>query len=305
MAFQHRAVVVAALFVSACGGGGGGEPAPAPPPLAGTPAEALRLAGQATMDVAAMVWSLAFDVQNTLVLAPSETARTRACAEGGRTVLTRPSAELLRIEHEACVITGIRFNGRVEADGALVTADASGTAWAGTVRMTDFDIRIGGSDPRSQRTSLTATGSGSVNSSAQPLSLQFSALTVQRAPTALGRDAVLSSASLRVERIPVTSIRDLYAIEGCVGLAATGLAAELCLDAGSRIGLIENVGSEQLSGRLRWNAGTPGGFDARLRITPAGPAGSTGLRIELDLDNNGSFEASATLDRNTDIGLRL
>jgi len=27
--------------------------------------------------------------------------------------------------------------------------------------------------------------------------------------------------------------------------------------------------------------------------------------VELDLDNNGSFEASALLDRSTDIGLRL
>lgn len=303
MSHLRRAALAAAFLLSACGGGGG-DPAPTPPATT-TPAEALRLSGQAAMDVTAMAWSLAADVQNTLVTAPSETERTLACAGGGRTRVTRPAASLLRIEHEACVIAGLGFSGRVEAEDAVVTRDSAGTAWSGTVRMVDFGIRSEGSSPRSQTLSVVATGSGRVASSTQPLLLQLSGLTVRRSPTALGRDATLTSASLRVERIPVSSIRDLYGLEGCVALAAQGLAAELCIDAGSRIGLIENVADERLTGRLRWNAGSPGGFDARLRITPGGGLGTTSLRIELDLDNNGSFETSATLDRNTDIGLRL
>lgn len=298
-----RAALAAAFLLSGCGGGGG-DPAPTPPATT-TPAEALRLTAQATMDVTAMVWSLAADVQNTLVTAPSETERTLACSGGGRTLVTRPAADLLRIQHEACVISGLAFNGRIEAEGATVTRDSAGTAWSGTVRMVDYGIRSEGSSPRSQMLSVVATGSGRVASLSQPLALQLSGLTVRRSPTALGRDATLSSASLQVERIPSGVIRDLYGLAGCVAFAAQGLAAELCLDPGSRIGLVENVGGEQLTGRLRWNAGQPGGFDARLRITPGGGPGTFALRVELDLDNNGSFEASALLDRSTDIGLRL
>jgi hypothetical protein len=299
---RRRAALVAAFVLAGCGGGGGGDPAPAPP-AANPTAEQLRLAGQATMDVAALAWSLAADVQNTLVFAPSEAARTVACEGGGRTVVTRPVAGLLRIDHEACVVAGIALGVRVEAEDAIVSSGAKGTAWSGTVRMNEFSTSSGGSSPRSR--TLAATGSGSVSSTSQPLTLQLSGLSARRSPSALGRDAVLGSTSLRVQRVPVSTTRDLYALEGCVTFTAPGLVAELCLDAGSRIGLIENVTDEQLSGRLRWNAGTPGGFDTRLRITPGGATGSTGLRIELDLDNNGSYETSATLDRNTDIGLRL
>ena len=299
----RQAALAAAFLLSGCGGGGG-DPAPTPPATT-TPAEALRLTGQAAMDVTAMAWSLAADVQNTLVTAPSETERTLACSGGGRTLLTRPAADLLRIQHEACVISGLAFNGRIEAEGATVTRDPAGTAWSGTVRMVDYSIRSEGSSPRSQTINVVATGSGRVASFSQPLVLQLSGLTVRRSPTALGRDATLTSASLRVERIPTGVVRDLYGLEGCVAFTAQGLVADLCLDTGSRIGLVENVADEQLTGRLRWNAGQPGGFDARLRITPAGGPGTFALRIELDFDNNGSFEAAATLDRSTDIGLRL
>lgn len=309
MTMHSRAALVAALFLVGCGGGGGGADSPPAPPPPGpiAPADALRLTGQAVMDTATLVWSLAADVQNTLVTAPAETPRTAACGGGGRTVVTRPTPALLRIEHEACTLSGVTFGGRVEAEGAVVTLGLDGTNWEGTVRMAGFSATSGGSSPRSQLASLTASGNGSVSTRAQPLTLQFTGLSARRSPSALGRDATLASPSLRVERLPARSgpTRDLYALEGCVSFTASGLAAELCLDAGSRIGLVENVGDEVLTGRLRWNAGTPGGFDARLRITPAGAVGSSGLRIELDLDGNGSFETAATLDRSTDIGLRL
>ncbi len=302
-----RAALTAAFLLSACGGGGGGgesPPAPPAPPAAVTPAEAVRLAGQAVMDVTELVWALSADVQNTLVTAPSERERSADCPQGGRNSTTRPSATLLRIDYEACRIDGLLFGGRVEAQDALVTLDGAGTHWGGTVRFVAFGVAGNG---RSQTVSTTAVGSGRVQGAGQPLALQFSSLQATRTPDALGRGATLSSTLLSVERIPAPSgpIRDLFALLGCVTFTAAGLNAELCIDAGSRIALLENVGTEPLSGRLRWNVGTPGGFDARLRATPGGAPGSTSLRIELDLDGNGSFEAAATLDRVTDIGLRL
>jgi hypothetical protein len=299
------AALVAAFVLSACGGGGGGGEKPPPPPGPISQAEALRLAGQAVMDVTTVAWALSFDVQNTLVTAPGEAVRTASCPQGGRTLVTRPGTGLLRIEHEACRFGDLTFGGLVEADGAMVKVDSTGTQWSGTVRMNNFSAITTGSSPRSQTLSVTATGAGTVSTRAQPLTLQLSGLVARRTPSALGRDATLTSAALRVQRIP-GALDDLYALEGCVALSASGLAAELCIDAGSRIGLVQNVADEQLTGRLRWNAGTPAGFDARLRISP--PAGGTDrnvLRIELDLDNNGSFEASVSLDRSTGIGLRL
>jgi hypothetical protein len=185
----------------------------------------------------------------------------------------------------------------------MASTDAGVTTWSGTVRWTGFRADLGSSV---QTVSSTATGSGRILSASvqQPMSMELRGLVATRTPDALGRGATLGSSLLRVERIPASPL-DLYALEGCVSLTATGLAGELCIDAGSRIALVQNIGSEQLTGRLRWNAGTPGGFDARLRISPTGAAGSSALRVELDLDNNGSFETSATLDRYTDIGLRI
>lgn len=308
MRTPRQAAFVAAFALSACGGGGGGD-TPAPP-AAIAPADALRLAAQAVMDVAELAWALSFDLQNTVVSAPGETVRDVACAQGGRTVVSRPAAGLLRIEQQGCQLAGITADGRVEAEDAVVSADADGTSWVGTVRWAAYSVADGS---RAQRVSATVTGSGFVENVAgtrtrgQPMSMQFSALSATRTPDALSRGATLASAALRVDRQPanLALARDLYALNGCVGITAPGVAAELCLDAGSQIALLENVGSEQLSGRLRWNAGTPGGFDARLRATPGGAPGTSTLRIELDLDGNGSLESSATLDRTTDIGLRL
>lgn len=302
--FRLRQAALSAAFVlSACGGGGGGGDAPPAPPAAITPAEALRTTAQAVMDVTEMAWALSSDLQITATTAPAEAVRTATCAQGGTTAVTRPRADLLRIEHQACRIGGLTVGGVVEADGAIATSDAGTTNWAGTVRWTGYRVELSSSV---QTVSGTATGSGRIFSASlqQPMSMQLSGLVATRTPDALGRGATLSSSALRVERIPAGTL-DLYALEGCVTLAATGLHAELCLGAGSRIALLQNVGTEQLTGQLRWNAGTPGGFAAPLRITPGGAPGSTTLRIELDLDNNGSFEASATLDRSTDIGLRI
>jgi hypothetical protein len=307
----RRAALAAAVLVTACGGGGGGGEAPVPtPPIAITPSEALRLSAQAVMDLTELAWALSSDVQNTVVTAPSATAASVDCAQGGRAVTTRPTQDLVRIEYQACRLIDTTFGGQVETDGAVVTVDADGTGWSGTVRFAQFST-IGNS--LAYTVSAAATGAGFIDNvftspaSGQPMSMQVSGLTATRTPDALGRGATLSSALLRVERIPGETgvLRDLYALEGCVNFSAAGLAAELCIDAGSRIALLENVGPEQLAGRLRWNAGTPAGFDTRLRLSPAGAAGSTNLRVELDLDNNGSFETAATLDRSTDIGLRL
>lgn len=302
-AAHSAAFVLTALVLSACGGGGGGGDAPPAPPAAITPTEALRTTAQAVMDVTELAWALSSELQITVTTAPAETARTVACTQGGTTVVSRPRTDLLRIEHLACRVGGLTVGGVVEADGASVASDAGVTNWAGTVRWAGYRVELSSSV---QTVSATATGLGRIVSASlqQPLSMQLSGLVATRTPDALGRGATLSSSALRVERIPAGA-QDLYALDGCVTLAATGLSAELCLDAGSQIALLQNVGAEQLTGRLRWNAGTPGGFDARLRITPGSAAGSTALRIELDLDNNGSFEASATLDRSTDIGLRL
>ena len=295
------AALSAAVFLSACGGGGGDSPAP--PPAAITPAEALRSTAQAVMDVAELAWALSSDLQLTATTAPFEAARTLSCAQGGSNVLTRPRPDLLRIEHQNCRIGGVLFGGVVEADGATASTDAGITTWAGTVRWTGYRADLGSSV---QTVSGTATGSGRILSVSvqQPMSMELRGLVATRTPDALGRGATLGSSLLRVERIPASPL-DLYALEGCVSLTATGLAGELCIDAGSRISLVQNIGSEQLTGRLRWNAGTPGGFDARLRVSPAGAAGSSALRVELDLDSNGSFETSATLDRYTDIGFRI
>jgi hypothetical protein len=304
MSKHGQAALAAAVFLSACGGGGGSDAPAPPPPAATTPAEALRTTAQAVMDVTELAWALSFDLQITTTTAPAETAGTRSCAQGGSNVVTRLRADLLRIEHQNCRIAGASFAGVVEADGATVSNDGVGvTSWSGTVRWTGFRADVGSSV---QTVSVSATGSGSIRSagSQQPMTMLLSGLSATRTPDALGRGATLSSAALRVERI-TAGIEDLYALEGCVSLTATGLVGELCIDAGSRIALVQNIGSEQLTGRLRWNAGTPGGFDARLRVSPAGAAGSSALRVELDLDSNGSFETSATLDRYTDIGFRI
>lgn len=305
----RQAALMAAFLLSACGGGGGDAPEP-PPPAAITPAEALRLAAQAVMDVTELAWALSFDVQNTVVTAPAETVRDVACAQGGRNVVTRPTSTLLRIEHQGCQILGLTVNGRVETEGATVTLESDGTSWSGAVHWAAFSLAGSSS---TQVVSATVTASGFVESAfgtrtrGQPLTMQFSALTATRTPDALGRGATLASSALRVDRLPVNVAlsRDLYALNGCVSITASGVVGELCLDAGSQIALLENVGTEQLSGRLRWNAGTPGGFDGRVRATPGGGPGTTSLRIELDLDGNGSLEASTTLDRVTDIGLRI
>ncbi len=268
------------------------------------------LTARAVMDLTELVWALSADAQNTLVTAPTVTPGTRSCAQGGRTVTTRPTATLLRIEHEGCRIDGLTSAGRVEAEDAVNRGDSFGSTWMGTVRWAGFSLSGGG---RTQAVSATAIGGGFIDNPfaaqirGQPLALILSGLTATRTPDALGRGATLASPFLRVDRFPidVPLARDLYAIEGCATFSAAGLAAELCIDPGSRIALLENIGTEQLTGRLRWNAGSPGGFDARLRVTPAGAVGSTALRVELDLDHNGDFEAAATLDRTTDIGLRL
>jgi hypothetical protein len=226
------------------------------------------------------------------------------CPQGGRSSAARPNAALLLIDYEACRSGGLLFGGRLEAQDALVTSDAAGTDWGGTVRFVGFSVA---GNERSQTVTATAVGSGRVQGLDQPMTMQLSGLTASRTPDALGRSATLASPLFSVGRIPASGgvLRDLYAMLGCMAITAPGLNAELCIDGGSQIALLENVGTEQLTGRLRWNAGTPGGFDTQLRITPGGAPGSTSLRIELDLDSNGSFEAVATLDRSTDIGLRL
>ena len=269
-------------------------------------AEAVRLTAQSVMDLTALAWSVSFDVQNSLVLARFETPRTVACADGGRTLVTRPAPAVLRVEYEACrVLNSLTFGGVVESEVAVPTPPDT---WAGTVRMIAFSADSAGTSPRTQTVSLVATGSGAVNGLAQPLTLQLSGLTARRSPSALGRDVTIASPLLRVGRVDEVqhpASEQLYALDGCVTFTATGLNAELCIDAGSQIALLQNSGTEQLTGRLRWNADTLGGFDARLRITPANSSGRTALRVELDLDNNGSFETAATLDRIIDIGLRL
>jgi hypothetical protein len=272
-----------ALVLAACGGGGGGEnPQPAPV----TQDEAARLTGRAVMDVLALAWSLSFDIQNTMLITPSASVRT---------------------EHQACRFGDTTFGGVVEAQDVVVTRGSAGTDWSGSVRFVAYSIVTAGSSPRARVVTTSATGFGVINDAGLPLTLQLSGLSATRTPSALGRDATLASPSLRVQRIPVDSgpTRDRYALEGCTTFTASGLAAELCLDAGSQIGLVENVADEQLTGRLRWNAGTPAGFDARLRITPAAGTDRNLLRIELDLDGNGRFEVGVTLNRSTDLGLRL
>lgn len=307
MRFWRPAALASAIFSAACGGGGGVDTPAAPqPPAVITPAEAVRLTAQSVMDLTALVWSVSFDVQNSLVLAPLETPRTVACANGGRTLVTRPAPAVVRIEHEACsVLNSLTFGGVVQSE---VTVPTPPDTWAGTVRMIAFSADSAGTSPRTQTVSLVATGSGAVNGLKQPLTLQLSSLSARRSPSALGRDITIASPLLRIERVDELqrpSSEQLYALNGCVTFTATGLTAELCIDAGSQIALLENADAEQLTGRLRWNGGTPGGFDARLRITPANSSGRTALRVELDLDNNGSLETAATLDRITDIGLRL
>lgn len=308
----RQAALVAAFVLSACGGGGGGgeSAAPAPPPAGVTPSQALLIAAQAVMDLTELAWALSSDVQQAVLAAPGASVVDGPCAEGGRVTVTRPTATLLRIDNQACGVGGLSVSGLTEVESATVTAGSDGVNWGGTVRWTEHRVS---SASGSSRTSATAIASGFVDSAfgsggrGQPLTMQLSALTATRTPDALGRGATLTSALLSIGRIPATGgpTRDLHALLGCVTLTASGLNAELCIDGDSRIALLENVGTEQLTGRLRWNAGTPGGFDARLRATPGGAPGTTTLRIELDLDGNGSFEASATLDRTTDIGLRL
>jgi hypothetical protein len=302
----RQAALVAAFVLSACGGGGGGEPAA--PAAAVTPAQALLSAAQSVMDVTELAWALAADVQQQVLTAPDAVVGDFACPGGGRLRVSRPATDLLRLDSQDCSNGGVSGSGVAEVEGASVTVGDDTVDWSGTVRWTERRITAAGG---ASRTSATAVGAGAVErvfgTRGQPLVLTLSTLNATRTPDALGRGATLTSALLRVERIPVPGgpSRDLYAIEGCVAIAAAGLDAELCIDAGSRIALLENIGGEQLTGRLRWNAGTPGGFEARLRATPGGTLGTTALRIELDLDGNGSFEASATLDRTTAIGLRL
>jgi hypothetical protein len=85
-----------------------------------------------------------------------------------------------------------------------------------------------------QTVSGTATGSGRILSASvqQPMSMELRGLVATRTPDALGRGATLGSSLVRVERIPARPL-DLYALEGCVSLTATGLAGELCSAAGS------------------------------------------------------------------------
>jgi hypothetical protein len=310
----RRAALAAAFFLSACGGGGGGDgdatPAPPAPPAAIAPADALRLTAQAVMDVTELAWALASDVQLQVSTAPTTTIANTNCTGGGTLRVSRPSASLLRIDSLNCSNGGVTFNGLTEVESAVVTVASDGVDWSGSVRWTDYSVTT---TSFSSRTSGTAVGTGFIESAfsssgrGQPMTMQLSALTATRTPDALGRAATLTSPLFSVGRIPspVGPTRDLYALLGCVTITAAGVNAELCIEGGSQIALIENVGTEQLTGRLRWNAGTPGGFDARLRATPGGAPGTSTLRIELDLDGNGSFETSATLDRTTDIGLRI
>lgn len=305
---RRRAALVAAFVLSGCGGGGGDSPAPPTPgPIA--PADAVNTAARATLDLVVPLWDLSLDLQIMVTTASLSTDGTRSCAFGGTRTTSwlrpvgDPAGGLLRRDTVNCRDSELTTeNGRLEITVHEYSAVTGGWRWRGEVRFTDW--RIGGTDRETRRSGL-ASGEGTVFSSislGQPMTMTLSGMTLQRLPNTRGTPTTLTVASMSVAREPSPSARDLYAITGCATFAATGVAGELCADAGSRIALLENVGTEQLTGRLRWNAGSPGGFDARLR---ASPVGAMALRVELDLDANGSFEAAATLDRTADIGLRL
>lgn len=310
MSIPRQAALVAAFLLSACGGGGGDSP-PAPPPAAGptTPAEAVRTAARSTLDLLVPLWDLSLDLQIMVTTAGLNTAGSRACAFGGTRTTTwlrpqgDPAGGLLRRETIDCRDNeATTENGRLDITVHEYSAVAGGWRWRGEVRFTDWRITSSG---RETRRNGLASGEGTVFSSislGQPMNMTVSGMSLLRLPNTGGPATTLTIASMGVARETAATTRDLYALTGCASLSATSVSAELCVDAGSRIALLENVGTEQLNGRLRWNAGTPAGFDARLR---ASPSGATALRVELDLDNNGSFEASATLDRSTEIGLRI
>lgn len=308
------AAVVAAVGLSACGGGGGGGGGSGSTPAPTSPAEALRWTAQAVVDLTEGVWQQGFELQNSVVTASLFNPGTFACSEGGSVTrrwarpLGDPAGGLLEQTFNACGALGVVQNGRLDVTVQTAEPVADGTAWRGSLRYTDWRL----TGPRETLTRQgELSGQGAVFrsvSAGQPMAMALNNQAFRQSADALGRNTLFTSPALTVQREVAAPTRDLYAISGCTSLradataTAPALVGELCIDAGSRIALLENVGSEQLTGRIRWNAGSPGGFEAALRVTPSG---ATALRIELDLDNNGSFEASTTLDRSNDIGLRL
>ncbi len=305
------AALLAACGLAACGSGGGDAGSDAAPT---SPTDALRWTAQAVVDLTEGVWQQSFELQNSVVAASLHNAGTFACSEGGS--VTRrwarpqgdPAGGLLEQTFNACGALGLVQNGRLDVTVQTAEPVTDGTAWRGSVRYTDWRLT-------SARETLTRqgelSGQGAVYRSVtagQPMAMTLNNQAFRQSTDALGRNTLFNSPTLAVQREVAAPTRDLYAISGCTSLRADAtanvpaLVGELCIDAGSRIALLENVGSERLTGRIRWNVGSPGGFEAALRVTPSG---ATALRIELDLDNNGSFEAATTLDRSTEIGLRL
>ena len=312
--FSAGVALAAVLGLAACGGGGGSGGDAGSPTAPTSPTDALRWTAQAVMDLTESVWQQSFELQNSVITASLFNAGTFPCSEGGSVTrrwarpLGDPAGGLLEQTFNACAALGLVQNGRLDVTMLTAEALAEGTAWRGSVRYTDWRLT-------SARETLTRqgelSGEGTVYRSVtggQPMAMTLNNQAFRQSTDALGRNTLFNSPVLTVQREVATPTRDLYAISGCTSLRADAtanapaLVGELCSDAGSRIALLENLGSEQLTGRIRWNAGSPGGFEAALRVTPSG---ATALRIELDLDNNGSFEASTTLDRSNDIGLRL
>jgi hypothetical protein len=302
-------------LLAGCGGGGAAGDGDAGAAQAAARDASLRAAATAVVDLTTQAWRLSSDLQAAVLGAATAVEGISVCPYGGTVTAAwlrppgDPAGGLLRRTADRCLaayspVTLIE-NGLSEVRIEQILVEDDRTFWRGALRHSDWSL---GADAAVERRSGELDGEGVAHrafASGQPMTMRLRGLTLQPVAGAgpAGRRVVVDA--LAVRREVVGSGVELYGLEGCARLSATGLDAELCVDAGSRIALLENVGPEQLTGRLRWNAGTPGGLDARLRVAPGGAAGSGRLRIELDLDRDGSFEAAATLDRTADIGLRL
>lgn len=267
------------------------------------------------MDVTELSWWLATEVQTQVVAEPMSSVGAVTCTFGGKTVIERPKPSLLVINQNDCGFAkSLRLSGRLEVEDAKRQPSQSGVAWEGAVRFIDYRYAYAESTSFERDTTAVIAGGGFVSNSlyfspGMPLTLEVASLTSQRKPDAVGLNARLTSSALRVLRLPDSNASvgsmvklDSFGIEGCVVLTTADANAELCFDTGSQMALLKNDETGLATGRIRWSPSSAKGFEGKFRISPSG---QSALRVELDLDGDGSYEASASLDRTVDVGLRL
>lgn len=298
------------LALAACGGGGGSAPGsppqvPPPPPVSAVDTQSLPTA-RTLFDIARTTAMLSGEVQNLIVLAPSLLARgdrNETCDQGGslQTTVVRgashPDGPLLRQQFTDCRTGGLWLRGSTEVSYSRRVTDATDQPWAGSVRFIEYRIDSLVGTPRQRRYDGLATAEGALGAGGtlQGRSMRLTSFTLEDNPDTLGRGGLISSTQrFDVRRTP-GALGDPHSLEGLWLHNGGTLAVSTWLEPGSQVSLVENTGTETLRGLINWRDITVPSFDARFTLAPA--TGRTAVRVQLDVNADGSIERDGVLDR--------